>query len=132
MNEINEATRLRVAATERGEAEKILKVKQAEAEAASKALQGKGIAEQRRYIVDGLRESVDGFQKTVSGTTTQDILSLVLMTQYFDTIRDIGASSRSNTILIPHSPSALHDLADSLRNSMITANAVNQDTSDAR
>ncbi len=125
MNEINEATRLRVAATERGEAEKILKVKQAEAEAASKALQGKGIAEQRRYIVDGLRESVDGFQKTVSGTTTQDILSLVLMTQYFDTIRDIGASSRSNTVLIPHSPSALHDLADSLRNSMITANAVN-------
>ncbi len=126
MNEINEATRLRIAATERGEAEKILKVKQAEAEAASKALQGKGIAEQRRFIVDGLRESVDGFQKTVSGTTTQDILSLVLMTQYFDTIRDIGASSRSNAILIPHSPSALNDLAESLRNSMITANAVNK------
>ena len=124
MNEINEAQRLRIAATERGEAEKILKVKAAEAEAASKALQGKGIAEQRRAIVDGLRDSVGGFQKEIPGTTTQDILSLVLMTQYFDTLRDIGTSSRSNAILIPHGPAVLHDLSESLRTAMITANEI--------
>jgi regulator of protease activity HflC (stomatin/prohibitin superfamily) len=46
MNEINAARRLREAAQERGEAEKILLVKQAEAEAESKALQGKGITAQ--------------------------------------------------------------------------------------
>lgn len=125
MNEINEAHRLRIAANERAEAEKIIRVKQAEAEAQSKALQGQGIAEQRRAIVDGLRESVGGFQKHVPGTTTQDILSLVLMTQYFDTLKEIGAQSRSNTILIPHSPSTLPDLAESLRSAMITANQVN-------
>jgi regulator of protease activity HflC (stomatin/prohibitin superfamily) len=124
MNEINEAQRMRIAATERGEAEKILKVKAAEAEAASKALQGKGIAEQRRAIVDGLRDSVGGFQKQIPGTTTQDILSLVLMTQYFDTLRDVGVSSRSNTILIPHGPAVLNDLSESLRTAMITANEV--------
>lgn len=124
MNEINEAQRLRIAATERGEAEKILKVKAAEAEAASKALQGKGIAEQRRAIVDGLRDSVGGFQKQIPGTTTQDILGLVLMTQYFDTLRDVGISSRSNTILIPHGPAVLNDLSESLRTAMITANEV--------
>ncbi len=128
MNEINEAHRLRIAANERAEAEKIIRVKQAEAEAQSKALQGQGIAEQRRAIVDGLRESVGGFQKQVPGTTTQDILSLVLMTQYFDTLKDIGAQSRSNTILIPHSPSSLPDLAESIRNAMITANQVNVST----
>ena len=50
MNEINAAMRLRVASTEKGEAEKILQVKAAEAEAESKALSGKGIADQRRAI----------------------------------------------------------------------------------
>ncbi|NNM59006.1 MAG: SPFH domain-containing protein [Legionellales bacterium] len=131
MNEINEAQRLRIAATERGEAEKILKVKAAEAEAASKALQGKGIAEQRRAIVDGLRDSVGGFQKEIPGTTTQDILSLVLMTQYFDTLRDVGVSSRSNTILIPHGPGVVQDLSEALRTAMITANEVTKHQVDA-
>lgn len=131
MNEINEAQRLRIAATERGEAEKILKVKAAEAEAASKALQGKGIAEQRRAIVDGLRDSVGGFQKEIPGTTTQDILSLVLMTQYFDTLRDVGVSSRSNTILIPHGPGVVQDLSEALRTAMITASEVTKHQVDA-
>jgi len=124
MNEINAAQRLRVAATEKGEAEKILKVKAAEAEAESKALQGQGIARQRSAIVDGLRGSVDEFQKSVAGATAHDVMNLVLMTQYFDTLQAIGASSRTNTILIPHSPGNLTDLSEQLRNAMITANQV--------
>ena len=55
MNEINAAQREQVAASARGEAEKILKVKQAEAEAESKALQGQGIANQRKAIIEGLK-----------------------------------------------------------------------------
>lgn len=124
MNEINVAQRLRVAATEKGEADRILKVKAAEAEAESKALQGKGIADQRRAIVDGLRESVDEFQKSVPGATAQDVMNLVLMTQYFDTLKEIGASSQTNTILIPHSPGNLSDLASQMRDAMITADQV--------
>ncbi|MFO0928071.1 MAG: SPFH domain-containing protein [Gemmataceae bacterium] len=124
MNEINAAQRLRVAATEKGEAERILKVKAAEAEAQSKALQGKGIADQRRAIVDGLRESVDDFQKAVPGATPQDVMNLVLMTQYFDTLKEVGQTSHSNTILLPHSPGALSDIAAQMRNAMITADQV--------
>lgn len=124
MNEINAAQRMRVAANEKGEADRILKVKAAEAEAQSKALQGKGIADQRRAIVDGLRESVDEFQKTVPGATAQDVMNLVLMTQYFDTLKEIGASSQTNTILIPHSPGNLSDLASQMRNAMIAADQV--------
>lgn len=120
MNEINAAQRMRVAATEKGEAERILKVKAAEAEAQSKALQGKGIADQRRAIVDGLRESVDAFQKSVAGATAQDVMNLVLMTQYFDTLKEIGASSRTNTLVIPHSPGALADLVDQIRATMMS------------
>ncbi len=124
MNAINAAQRMRIAATEKGEADRILKVKAAEAEAQSKALQGKGIADQRRAIVDGLRESVDEFQKSVPGTSAQDVMNLVLMTQYFDTLKEIGASSVSNTILIPHSPGSLTDLTTQMRNAMMTADAV--------
>jgi regulator of protease activity HflC (stomatin/prohibitin superfamily) len=126
MNEINEAQRLRVAANERGEAEKILKVKQAEAEAQSKALQGKGIADQRSAIVNGLRESVGEFQRSVPGTSAADVMSLVLMTQYFDTLKEIGAAGKSNTILIPHSPAHLSDLSDQMRNAIITGNKVSE------
>ena len=124
MNEINAAQRLRVAATEKGEAERILKVKAAEAEAQSKALQGKGIADQRKAIVEGLRESVDTFQKSVPGATAHDVMSLVLMTQYFDTLKEIGATARTNTILIPHSPGHLSDLTEQIRNAMMTAEQV--------
>ncbi len=124
MNEINAAQRLRVAATEKGEADKILKVKAAEAEAESKALSGKGIADQRRAIIDGLRESVDEFQKSVPGASAQDVMNVVLMTQYFDMLKELGASSQNNTILVPHSPSTVTDLGEQIRSSMMVANEV--------
>jgi hypothetical protein len=36
----------------------------------------------------------------------------VLMTQYFDMLKEIGASSRTNAILIPHSPGNLTTLTE--------------------
>ncbi|MGH9512340.1 MAG: SPFH domain-containing protein [Terriglobales bacterium] len=110
MNEINAAQREQVAASARGEAEKILKVKQAEAEAESKALQGQGIANQRKAIVEGLKESVAAFSAAVEGTTPKDVMMLVLVTQYLDTMKEIGAQDKSNTIFVSHSPAAVGDL----------------------
>lgn len=121
MNEINAAQRMRVAATEKGEAERIINVKLAESDAQSKALQGRGIADQRQAIVAGLRDSVDEFQKSVPGTTAKDVMNLVFMTQYFDTLKEIGASSKTNTILIPHSPGSLSNMSEQIRNAMIEA-----------
>jgi len=129
MNEINAAQRMRVAATEKGEADRILKVKAAEAEAQSKALQGKGIADQRRAIVDGLRESVDQFAKSIPGTNAAEVMNMVLMTQYFDTLKEVAMSSKTNTILVPHSPGGLSDLAGQLRNAMIAAGEVEKHSS---
>jgi len=127
MNEINAAQRMRVAATEKGEADRILKVKAAEGDAQSKALQGKGVADQRKAIVAGLRDSVDEFQKSVSGTTARDVLNLVLMTQYFDMLKEIGASSRTNAILIPHSPGNLASLIEQMRTAMIEADQLSEE-----
>jgi regulator of protease activity HflC (stomatin/prohibitin superfamily) len=119
MNDINAAQREQVAASARGEAEKILKVKQAEADAASKALQGEGIANQRKAIISGLQESVELFQKSVPGASPSDVLSLVMMTQYLDTLKEIGANSRTNTIMMPHSPGGLSGFFNELRNAVV-------------
>ncbi|HEV2421587.1 MAG TPA: SPFH domain-containing protein [Candidatus Acidoferrales bacterium] len=120
MNDINAAQREREATVSRAETNKMLAVKQAEAEAESKRLQGEGIANQRKAIISGLKESVEDFSKTVPGSTPQDVMQLVLMTQYFDTLKDIAANDHSNTILIPHTPDTLTDLFGQLRNAIIT------------
>src|ERR1700741_5665728 len=95
-------------------------VKQDEAEAESKRLQGEGIANQRKAIIAGLKDSVEDFAKTVPGSTPQDVMQLVLMTQYFDTLKDISANDHSNTVLIPHTPNNLTDLFGQIRNAILT------------
>jgi regulator of protease activity HflC (stomatin/prohibitin superfamily) len=120
MNDINAAQREREATVSRAETNKMLLVKQAEAEAESKRLQGEGIANQRKAIITGLKDSVEDFAKTVPGSTPQDVMQLVLMTQYFDTLKDIAANDHSNTILIPHTPNTLTDLFGQIRNAIIT------------
>jgi regulator of protease activity HflC (stomatin/prohibitin superfamily) len=127
MNEINEAQRLQVAAKARGEADKIVTVKKAEAEAESAALQGQGMARQRQAIIDGLRTSVADFQKAVSGTNSQDVMTMVLMTQYFDTLKAMGDSGKSNTVMLPHSPGAVGSMMDQLREGLISSFKASQD-----
>ena len=120
MNEINEQQRLRVAAEQKGEAEKILTVKRAEADAQSKRLQGQGIADQRKAIIEGLKESIDEFQQTVPGTSALDVMNLVLVTQYYDTLKEIGASDKSSTLLLPSVPEGNNTFASLLRESVLT------------
>jgi regulator of protease activity HflC (stomatin/prohibitin superfamily) len=122
MNEINAATRMRIAAAEKGEAERILKVKAAQADAESKALQGKGVADQRKAIIDGLRDSVEEFRHTVEGSKAADVMMMVLMTQYFDTLKEVAEHSHSNTVMLPNSPGAMGDILNQLRQTIIGAN----------
>jgi regulator of protease activity HflC (stomatin/prohibitin superfamily) len=120
MNDINAAQREREATVSRAETNKLLLVKQAEAEAESKRLQGEGIANQRKAIIAGLKDSVEDFAKTVPGSTPQDVMQLVLMTQYFDTLKEVAANDHTNTILIPHTPNTLTDIFSQIRNAIVT------------
>ena len=124
MNDINAAQREQVAATARGEAEKILVVKKAEAEAESKALQGQGIANQRKEIVEGLQVSIEQFQKVVSEATAKEVMQLVLVTQYFDTLKSIGESDKTNTLFLSHSPDTVGAISDQILQSMVGAKKV--------
>lgn len=123
MNEINAASRMRVAANEKAEAEKILQIKRAEGEAESKYLSGLGIARQRQAIVDGLRDSVLAFSENVPGTSAKDVMDMVMVTQYFDTMKEIGASSKSSAVFVPHGPGAVKDIASQIREGLLQGNA---------
>jgi regulator of protease activity HflC (stomatin/prohibitin superfamily) len=120
MNDINAAQREREATVSRAETNKLLLVKQAEAEAESKRLQGEGIANQRKAIIAGLKDSVEDFAKSVPGSTPQDVMQLVLMTQYFDTLKEVAANDHTNTILIPHTPNTLTDIFSQIRTAIVT------------
>ena len=125
MNDINAAQREQVAANARGEAEKILVVKKAEAEAESKALQGQGIANQRKAIIEGLQTSVEQFQKTVEGASAKEVMQLVLVTQYFDTLKSIGESNKTSTLFLAHTPGAVKEVSDQILESMLVAGKAN-------
>jgi regulator of protease activity HflC (stomatin/prohibitin superfamily) len=125
MNDINAAQREQVAANARGEAEKILVVKKAEAEAESKALQGQGIANQRKAIIEGLQVSIEQFQKVVEGASAKEVMQLVMVTQYFDTLKSIGESDRTNTLFLAHSPGTVNEISEQIMQSMLVANRSN-------
>jgi regulator of protease activity HflC (stomatin/prohibitin superfamily) len=124
MNEINEAQRLRIAATERGEAEKILKLKAAEADAQSHILQGKGMAGQRKAIIEGLRQSIAEFKQDVGNIDTKEVMSLIITAQYFDTLKEMAKNGNLNSIMIPHSPATPADLQQQIRDALIMGNQV--------
>jgi regulator of protease activity HflC (stomatin/prohibitin superfamily) len=127
MNRINAAKREKEAALEEAEAKKIKIVKEAEAEAESKRLSGEGIAQQRLEIVRGFKESVEDFKKSLENVTHEEIMQFVLMTQYFDTIKDIGANSKNSSILMPHSPGGMRDFQDQIIKGTYIGNQMAED-----
>jgi regulator of protease activity HflC (stomatin/prohibitin superfamily) len=124
MNEINTAQRLRVAAMEKGEAEKILRIKQAEADAESSILHGKGISGQRKEIINGLSESVDNFSKHISGIQSSQIMETVILMQYLDTLKEIGAHTKSSVVFVPHSPGNMANVSEQIRETIFAAKKI--------
>merc|ERR1711908_245441 len=129
MNEINKAKRLRAAALDEGEALKIRSINeadaarteiQAKADAEAKFKQGEGIARQRKAIVAGLRDSVNAFKDEVCGVDAKNVLDLMLMTQYFDMMKDIGADSKSNAVFMTHSPAGLASVSEALSSGILS------------
>ena len=120
MDNINAARRNQEAAIAQGEADKTLRVKKAEAEKESMRLQGEGVAEQRKAITEGLKVSVEQLADA-AGVAPKEAMALVALTQYMDMLRDVSDASRTNTILLPHSPDAVSQLQAMLRDGLLTA-----------
>ncbi len=124
MNRINASEREKVAAQYEGDAQRILIVERAKAEAESKRLQGKGIADQRREIARGLEESVDVLNK--AGINSQEASALIVITQHYDTLQSIGADTNSNLILLPNNPNAASNMLNDMVTSLVAANKIEQ------
>jgi regulator of protease activity HflC (stomatin/prohibitin superfamily) len=115
MNEINASRRMRIATQEKAEAEKILLVKAAEADAEAKYLAGLGIARQRQAITSGLRDSVASFSTEVQGTDALDVMDMMVLTQYFDMLREVGMKGGGSTLMLPQNPGAMCKIANEIR-----------------
>ena len=122
MNRINAADREKTAAQFEGDAQRILIVERAKAEAESKRLQGKGIADQRREIARGLEESVEVLNG--AGINSQEASALIVITQHYDTLQSIGADSSSNLILLPNNPNAASSMLNDMTASLLAANTI--------
>ena len=124
MNRINAADREKIAAQHEGDAQRILIVERAKAEAESKRLQGKGIADQRREIARGLEESVDVLNR--AGINSQEASALIVITQHYDTLQSIGSDTKSNLILLPNNPNAASSMLNDMVTSLVAANKIQE------
>lgn len=127
MNRINAADREKIAAQHEGDAQRILIVERAKAEAESKRLQGRGIADQRREIARGLEESVVVLNR--AGINSQEASALIIITQHYDTLQSIGADTKSNLILLPNNPNAASNMLNDMVTSLVAANKINDSSS---
>lgn len=120
MNEINRQARLRVAVESEADAKKTQLIKAAEAEAEAKKLSGIGLAEQRKAIVDGLTSSISNFVENVD-INPQQVMQIVMMNQYFDTLKELGANQKSSCVFVPNNP----DHSDQINQQIISASLIN-------
>ncbi len=124
MNRINASEREKIAAQFEGDAQRILIVERAKAEAESKRLQGMGIADQRREIARGLEESVEVLNKV--GINSQEASALIVVTQHYDTLQSIGQETNSNLILLPNSPQAGSTMLNDMVASFTASNQIGE------
>lgn len=115
MNEINAAKRLKEAASHQAEADKVRQVKAAVAEAEARYLSGLGVARQRKAIVQGLQASVSEFSGEVQGAKPKDVMDILLLSQYFDTLSSVGA----NSLILEHDPATVANLQQQVGSSFL-------------
>lgn len=99
MSEVVASEQLKKAAEYQGDAIKIKAVKEAEAEKERKRLQGEGIALEREAIAKGLKESIE-IVKTATGQNSREIMALLTLNQYLDTMKNLGEDGRAKVIFM--------------------------------
>lgn len=113
MSEVVASQQLMKAAANKGEAIKIQAVKEAEADKERKRLQGEGIAQERKAISEGLKESIE-IVKGATGQGSREIMALLTLTQYLDTMKSIGHAANSKVIFMDHNTGKTFDMTQQL------------------
>lgn len=120
MSQVVASEQLRKAAENKGEAIKIQAIKEAEAEKERKRLQGEGVALEREAIAQGLKQSLEVISQA-TGKTATDVMAVLTLTQYLDTIKSIGMTENSKVIFVDSSAGKTKDLLQQLTAAMESA-----------
>lgn len=126
MNKVNASARLKEAAKNEAEAQKIRVIAEAEAEARAKELQGVGIARQRLAIARGLKESVQACAE--AGISPSEATKMVLLTQHYDTVTAVGSRSKATVMMIPYAPTGMTSVGDQIMQALLAKDEVDQQT----
>lgn len=62
--------------------------------------------------MDGLRDSIldfSGGKEGVQGTSPKDVIDLLLLTQYFDMLKDVGSQPGTSTVFLPPDSAPVRD-----------------------
>lgn len=90
LNRIVETEKLKEAAFNEAEAQRITLVKQAEADKEAKKLLGEGMAQQRMAISEGFKESIEAIKACDSTLTGRMILQFLLDSSRIETLEKVG------------------------------------------
>ena len=123
MNSINAAQREREAAVAQAEAEKIRVVKEAEGAAEAKKLQGRGVADQRKEIVEGIAQQ---YELLRAAGVQENPETLMLVSQYLDAMVDVADRAHTNVLYMPSNPGGMQDLFGGMRDALLSTNAINE------
>lgn len=63
------------------------------------------------------------FERDVSDISSRDVIEMMMITQYFDMLKDIGIAKGSSTVFMPHSPATVADVAGQIRSGFMQAQA---------
>ncbi len=99
MNQINAAQRTKAAAQDLAEADRIRRVTEAKAEAEAMEKAGEGIANQRKAIAIGIKDSLETIQET--GVGNDEANQLFMFTQWAEMMTEFAKTGKSSTVVLP-------------------------------
>ena len=122
MNQINAAQRTKAAAQDLAEADRIRRVTEAQAEAEAMEKSGEGIANQRKAIALGIKDSLEIIQET--GVGNDEANQLFMFTQWSEMMTEFARTGKTSTVVLPSDFSQ----SASMFEQMLTAGKVQNDS----
>lgn len=114
---VTEKNRLKANEAE-GEANKMLAVKEAEADAEVKRLNGMGIAMEREAIAKGWHESIEVVRQGTE-LSDKDATFLLLFTNWTDMMKSVGESDNTTMVFMPSGPEGLLNFQQTMTNALL-------------
>ena len=124
MNQINAAQRTKAAAQDLAEADRIRRVTEAQAEAEAMEKSGEGIANQRKAIAQGIKDSLETIQET--GVGNAEANQLFMFTQWTEMMAEFAKNGKGSTVVLPSDFSQTASVFEQ----MLTAQDAGKDTAE--